>query len=198
MTQVMHPAGFRADPRYCDGGAGGLHMALGLFGKRALCIWEKQREEPRALAQRCGDACISNPGAFEHQRCNFGSHVFSENRSTTPPAKPIVAYPAASAVRGFLAWTAAAKPRACARSWDRGGPTENVQIWLDTRTVQKGCKRKRSRLRCRGRFAGNPENKCALSTTTWTKQPFKTNRALRNSWKGYRTKFASPFFAMHC
>ena len=77
------------------------------------------------MKQRCGDAYISNPGAFEHQvvhrdveephgseppLLDFGSwgpckvavqfrcHVFSGHRGTKPPAKPIAAFQAASAV----------------------------------------------------------------------------------------------------
>ena len=85
----------------------------------------KNAQEPREMKQRCGDAYISNPGAFEHQVAHrdveeplgsepplldFGSwgpckvavqfrcHVFSENRGTKPAAKPIAAFQAASAV----------------------------------------------------------------------------------------------------
>ena len=67
MIQVMQPSDRREDPRHCDGGASLLHMALGLFGERVLCVWEKNAHEPREMKQRCGDAYISNPGAVEHQ-----------------------------------------------------------------------------------------------------------------------------------
>ena len=102
-----------------------VHMGLSLFGERSLRYWEFNCNEPREIQQQPGNLYISNPGAFEHQvvhrdepqpgrpipdllhfgdmgpckvAVQFRSNVFSKHRGTKPPAKPMVAFKAASAV----------------------------------------------------------------------------------------------------
>ena len=67
MIQAMTPSSLREDPRHFDGGASLLHLGLSLFGNRSLRIWEHGSAQPQQFDWTCGDAYISNPGAFEHQ-----------------------------------------------------------------------------------------------------------------------------------
>ena len=98
-----------------------MHMGFSLFGERSLRFWEKSCDSPSEILQKPGCVYISNPGAFEHQvvhrddsatpgllqfggmgcckvAVQFRSSVFTHNRGTKPPAKPMAAFKAASAV----------------------------------------------------------------------------------------------------
>ena len=55
-----------------------------------------------------------------------------------------------------------------------------------------------SMCRSEGRRTFPSGSKHASNTPMWTAQLFKTIQALHSSWKGYHTRFASPFVAMHC
>ena len=121
MLQYMR-TGQREDPKHCDGGASLVHMGLSLFGGRTLRWWEKDAEAAHEAPQRPGYFYVSNPGAFEHQVVHYGTpveeggliefgdmgpcklalqlrcSVFGLNRGTKPPAKPMIAFKAASSV----------------------------------------------------------------------------------------------------
>ena len=55
-----------------------------------------------------------------------------------------------------------------------------------------------SMCRSEGRRTFRSGSKHASNTPMWTAQLFKTIQALHSSWKGYHTRFASPFVATHC
>ena len=119
MIQLMKP-GDRSDGKHADGGASLVHLGLSLCGNRVVKHWERDGAE-HELAQKAGDAYISNPAAYYHQVFhrdgpdNQGLHyiegmglckiavqfrcaVFAESRGTVPPATPRVPFEAAAIV----------------------------------------------------------------------------------------------------